>query len=340
MSAASALRRGPSSTGSATAVEKSGVSAPSGRRDAIRNRLLDWYARHQRDLPWRRTRDPYAILVSEVMLQQTQVERVVPKYREFLARFPTFGALAAASRAEVIQCWVPLGYNRRAVRLQELARTVEQLGGLPERAEELVQLEGLGSYTAAAVACFAFGHQVPTIDTNVRRVLGRLLADELGGGEPTPRQLAEVARNILPVGRAEDWNQALMDLGATICTARTPACQRCPAADLCAGRPNLTGALEARQKRAAEARVPYSAGERFEGSSRYYRGQIVRRLSAGSASELLALDDLGHAVRADYGPGQRPWLLEVLHRLERDGLVRTERTEAAAGDEELLVGLP
>ncbi len=309
------------------------------RRPALQARLLDWYAINQRALPWRETRDPYAILVSEVMLQQTQVERVIPKYREFLERFPGFAALAAASRAEVIQCWVPLGYNRRAVRLHELARAVVQRGGLPEEPTELEQLEGLGAYTAAAVACFAFGRQVPAVDTNVRRVLGRILSSGGYDVQPSARRCAELAREVLPVGRAEDWNQALMDLGATICTARAPACQRGPVADLCAARPWLAEGKGESEKRAAEAKAPYAAAERFEGSSRYYRGQIVRRLGALETGRLMSVDALGSAIRADYSPVERPWLLSMLRALQSDGLARLHGGEDLGG-EELLVGLP
>src|SRR5438046_505637 len=152
---------------------------------AARQRLLDWYAASARPLPWRSTRDPYAVLVSELMLQQTQVARVLPKYRDFLARFPTVMALAEAPRADVIRAWAPLGYNLRAVRLHEVARQAAGRGGdLPRGVEELGKLRGLGRYTAAAVACFAFGAQVPVLDTNVRRVLGRVFL-----GEPDPRSL-------------------------------------------------------------------------------------------------------------------------------------------------------
>jgi A/G-specific adenine glycosylase len=275
------------------------------------------------------------------MLQQTQVERVIPKYRQFLERFPSFAALAAASRAEVIQCWVPLGYNRRAVRLHELARAVVQRGGLPEEPAELERLEGLGAYTAAAVACFAFGRQVPAVDTNVRRVLSRIISGGGDDAQPSARQCAELARDVLPVGRAEDWNQALMDLGATICTARAPACRRCPVADLCAARPGLAEGegRGASAKRAAEAKAPYAAAERFEGSSRYYRGQIVRRLGALEAGGLMDVDALGCAIRADYSPVERPWLLNMLRALQSDGLARLHGGEELGG-EELLVGLP
>ncbi|HXG03035.1 MAG TPA: A/G-specific adenine glycosylase [Candidatus Binatia bacterium] len=197
----------------------------------FQRRLLAWYARHGRDLPWRRTRDPYRVLVSEVMLQQTQVERVVPKYREFLRRYPTLADLAAAHVADVRRLWYPLGYNARPVRLHRIAcEAMARYGGrLPDTREALQALPGVGRYTAGAVLAFAYGRDEPVLDTNVRRVLGRVF---LG-----PRRLArlrgtrtlwDLAAAVLPPGRAYDFNQALMDFGATWCTARAPRCAACP----------------------------------------------------------------------------------------------------------------
>ena len=175
----------------------------------IEKALLAWYEVHGRDLPWRRTRDPYAILVSEVMLQQTQVERVLPRYLAWLERWPTAEALAAAARADVIRAWQGLGYNRRAVALHEAARTVAS-DGWPQ---DLTELAGVGRYTADAVSCFAFGARVLPVDTNVRRV------QERSGGSFTGRSAA-----------------ALMDLGATVCLARIPRCGDCPLARSCPSR--------------------------------------------------------------------------------------------------------
>src|SRR2546429_8996442 len=142
----------------------------------VHSSLLRWYAAEQRDLPWRSTQDAYAILVSEIMLQQTQVERVLPKYQQFLAAFPTLADLAAASTAEVISVWVPLGYNMRAVRLQSIARQVmnEHAGSIPDSIEELLTLKGIGRYTAGAIVCFAFKQQVAMVDTNIHRLLQRI----------------------------------------------------------------------------------------------------------------------------------------------------------------------
>src|SRR5947209_6341763 len=193
--------------------------------------LLRWYSAEQRDLPWRSTNDPYAILVSEIMLQQTQVDRVLPKYHQFLQAFPTLADLARASTADVISVWVPLGYNRRAISLQSIARQViaEYDGRIPDTIDELLKLKGIGRYTAGAIACFAYHKQVATVDTNIRRVLHRIF---LGLEHPEPRlndtHMLTLAEQVLPTGEAYNWNQSLMDLGATICTGNNPQCTRCP----------------------------------------------------------------------------------------------------------------
>ncbi len=206
-------------------------------RSRFRRRLLHWYGRHRRDLPWRRTEDPYHILVSEIMLQQTQVERVVPKYHEFLDRYPTLEALAGSAPDDVRRLWYPLGYNVRPLNLHGIAReAVASYGGrLPDDAGALRGMRGIGRYTAGALLCFAYGRAVPIVDTNVRRVLGRVF---LG-----PRRLArlrgqkamwDLAGALVPRRRSYDYNQALMDFGATWCTARAPRCRPCPMKRFCA----------------------------------------------------------------------------------------------------------
>ncbi|HYM69277.1 MAG TPA: A/G-specific adenine glycosylase [bacterium] len=212
------------------------------RRLAFQRRLLAWYRRHQRDLPWRRTRNPYHILVSEIMLQQTQVPRVIPKYREWLRRYPSIEALAAAGTREVREAWYPLGYNVRPIRLREIAReAVRRHGGrIPRTREALLALKGIGPYTAGAVLSFAFKQDAPILDTNVRRVLRRVFAGDRA--RPSERALWALAAEVLPRGRAYDFNQGLMDLGATVCTARRPRCGRCPLAKRCASYP-MEGAV-------------------------------------------------------------------------------------------------
>jgi A/G-specific adenine glycosylase len=231
--------------------------------------LLDWYGRVARDLPWRRTADPYAILVSEVMLQQTQVARVVPRYETWLERWPTAEALAAAPLADVLAAWVGLGYNRRAKALWEAARVVAERGW----PEDLTELPGVGAYTAAAVGSFAFGRRVLAIDTNARRVFARW------GFEPDE-------------GFAE-LNQAVMELGATVCRAHEARCDACPVT-VCGSRG------------AAVVRPPRQARVRFEDTERYARGRVLAALA-----------------------GREPWpdalgaerIERALAGLERDGLV-------------------
>ncbi len=216
-------------------VPRPAVEIAPARRRAFQRRLLAWYRRHQRDLPWRRTRNPYHILVSEVMLQQTPVSRVIPKYREWLRRYPSLDGLARATTREVREAWSPLGYNVRPLRLREIARTaLRRHGGrIPRTREELLALKGIGPYTAGAVLSFAFKQDAAILDTNVRRVFRRVFLGETAGPRPD-RILWEIARALLPRGRAYDFNQALMDLGATVCTARRPRCPVCPLARLCA----------------------------------------------------------------------------------------------------------
>ena len=213
---------------------------PPADRQWFRRRLLAWYRRHGRDLPWRQTRDPYRILVSEVMLQQTQVDRVLPKYHEWLEKYPTMHALASAPEADVSQTWRPLGYNIRPRRLHAIAReSVERYGGeLPGDEETLRSFKGIGAYTAGAVLSFAFGHRAAILDTNVARVLFRVF---VGRGNPKAhamrRHLWDVSRTVLPVRNVFDINQALMDFGATSCTARKPRCKACPMRSGCAAYP-------------------------------------------------------------------------------------------------------
>ncbi|HVR21671.1 MAG TPA: A/G-specific adenine glycosylase [Polyangiaceae bacterium] len=202
----------------------------------IRRKLLGWYDRHRRDLPWRRSRDPYAIWVSEVMLQQTQVKTVLGHYARFLERFPTLSALAKARDADVLHAWQGLGYYSRARRLHAAARAVRQRHGgrIPHDRATLLELPGVGAYSAGAVASIAFGERVPVVDGNVVRVLTRLFALRGDPGRaPLKARLWELAAELVPVRRPGDFNQALMELGATVCSPRDPACERCPLAREC-----------------------------------------------------------------------------------------------------------
>ncbi len=256
-----------------------------------RNRaLLAWYAERGRTLPWRLTTDPYAVLVSEVMLQQTQVERVVPHYERFLATYPKVEDLAAADFAEVARLWSGLGYNTRAKRLQETARTIAA-SGWPTTAADLASLPGVGPYTAAAIASFAFGERVAAVDTNLKRVLSRWHGDVLNGQALSAIAAADLADD------AASWNQAMMDLGATMCRPRKPSCSVCPVAAWCAG---------------PETYEPPRPQPRFEGSLRQIRGAVMRRLVAGDATfdEIVATSGFrGEAVE------------EALAGLIDDGLI-------------------
>lgn len=201
--------------------------------------LLDWYACHARDLPWRGHSDPYAVWVAEIMLQQTQVDTVIPYFQRWMARFPTLRALAEASQQEVLAAWEGLGYYSRARSLHRAARLVvaEYGGELPREVTALRKLPGIGRYTAGAIASIAFGLDEAALDGNVRRVLARLFdVTEPARSPAGERRLWELAAAHLPRGRAGDYNQALMDLGATLCTPRHPDCPRCPLAAICQAR--------------------------------------------------------------------------------------------------------
>jgi A/G-specific adenine glycosylase len=317
----------------------------------LQRRLLEWFAATARDLPWRHTRDPYRVLVAEMMLQQTQVERVRPKYAAFLAAFPTLSDLAAAPTAEVIRLWAGLGYNRRALNLQRAARAVRDTygGQFPRDMAALQQLPGIGPYTAGALACFAFEQDVAFMDTNIRRVLQRLL---LGPPEPAPaasqsvrdRSLLSTAEQMIPAGQGWAWNQALMELGALVCTAAAPTCWRCPLRDDCRAYAAWRQADEAAFAAPASNGAPYAAparptrrvaerrAEPFVGSNRYYRGRVLEHLRGLPPGERISLARLGPLLRDDYAPTLHDeWLRTLVAGLVRDGLV------AQGGDE---VGLP
>ncbi|HMF96445.1 MAG TPA: hypothetical protein VKE96_19225 [Vicinamibacterales bacterium] len=214
------------------------IPASSDRR-RFRRRLLTWYRRHGRDLPWRKTDDPYHILVSEIMLQQTQVDRVLPKYAEWLDKYPSMQVLAAAPEHEVAATWRPLGYNIRPRRLQSIAReSVAKYGGqLPPDEATLRSFKGIGQYTAGAIRSFAFRERAAILDTNVARVLFRMF---VGTGDPKrhamKRHLWAVSDAMVPVREVFDFNQALMDFGAMVCVARDPKCLMCPMKTDCAWR--------------------------------------------------------------------------------------------------------
>lgn len=233
--AVAARRAGTKARGKRTAGTTASLAKVSpGLKRRFQTRLLKWYREYGRDLPWRKTSDPYHILVSEVMLQQTQVDRVIPKYHEFLERYPSFEALARAPVEEVRETWYPLGYNIRPHRLHSIAcETVARYGGrLPRDHDELLSFKGIGRYTAGAVRSFAFNEDAPILDTNVMRVLHRVF---IGRGKPQAQKarLWALSEALIPKGQGYDFNQALMDFGAMLCTARDPYCLLCPMKTLC-----------------------------------------------------------------------------------------------------------
>jgi A/G-specific adenine glycosylase len=207
---------------------------PAARRDAIRRRLVEWYRIGHRDLPWRRTRDPYRIWLSEAMLQQTRVDAVIPYYERFVARFPDLRALATADEDDVLKQWAGLGYYSRARNLKRAAEIVvrEHGGALPRDADSLRALPGIGPYTVGAIRSIAFRDPAPIVDGNVTRVLARLTAT----ARPDPRDLWSMAAELVPAERPDLFNQALMELGALVCTPRAPRCTDCPLTRTCAAR--------------------------------------------------------------------------------------------------------
>jgi len=296
----------------------------------IARRLLHWDRRNGRaNLPWRIGRDPYRTVVSEFMLAQTQVDRVVPKFEAFAARFPDFSSLARASAADVVREWKGLGYNSRAVRLRRLAEVVvERYGGeLPQDRESLRSLPGVGAYTAAAIRAFAFDIDDAPIDTNIRRIVNRLFFGLEYPQAAEPRKVDARAREVLPAGRAHDWNSALMDLGATICSARAPKCLVCPLRNDCAASP-IDGAQLERLRAAAASRRP-TGNLPFEHTARYARGRIVDRLRELPPGERISLLDLHRAV-GPVMPGRSvDEIREFVAALARDGLVTDDGTSVA-----------
>jgi A/G-specific adenine glycosylase len=297
----------------------------------LHKRVLGWFEEHGRPFPWRDRRDPYATMVAEVMLQQTQTGRVTPAYEAFLKRFPDVSRLAHAPAMDVIQAWKGLGYNKRAVNLQRAAQVIEHEGGgaFPSSPPELRKLPGLGEYSANAIACFAFDAQVPVIDVNVERVLSRA-ALGLDPDRADAKKLRGVAERWLPAGEAYRWNQALMDVGALLCRIDKPLCAKCPLKTSCR--------YAAAGKNKRRAPVATRTGEPFEGSRRQKRGGIVDALRA-SASKGISLGALGHAIHPNGQDRDLSWLVELLEGLERDGLV-TMSDSARRGSARGLVRLP
>ncbi|MBI3342622.1 hypothetical protein HY032_00500 [Candidatus Gottesmanbacteria bacterium] len=257
----------------------------------FQHRIFLWWKTYRRDLPWRRTHDPYRIMVSEVMLQQTQVLRVLPKYIEFLDAFPTVFSLASASPAQVLRIWKGMGYNRRALYLHKAARAIvtEHHGTFPISEHELVRLSGLGTYTARAILVFAYAQEVPLVDTNIRQIITHFFFEDQRRKESV---IEEVARQILPEGKSWEWHQALMDYGAL----------------------ELQKVNGKRQKE-RKNQIP------FKDSNRYFRGRIIDRLREGEISEKKLINELGKTSTKPVA-----FLHSIFDSLIKDGLIeRTSR---------------
>jgi A/G-specific adenine glycosylase len=300
------------------------TARPAGARSAptraLRAALLAWFDREGRALDFRSggSPEPWAVLVSEVMAQQTQVGRVDAKWRAFMGRFPTPASLASAPTGDVIRAWRGLGYNRRAIDLQRAARAiVEAGGGVPGDVTTLEALPGIGPYTARAVAAIAFGRPVGAVDVNVWRVLGRLLGT--GAGPVSPRELQAAADALVDPARTADWTHAVMDLGATICRRVRPACAECPLRAWCAFASGAVPTASAEPRRPApEARRPVP----FAATTRWLRGRIVERLCSAPPGTSVAF----HGPLGVHPPAA---VSAALAALAVEGLVELDGVDAA-----------
>jgi len=278
---------------------------------AFQTKILDWYALHQRDLPWRKTRDPYRILISEIMSQQTQLSRVVPKYEAWIMAFPTIEDLSKASVSEVLKYWSGLGYNRRALHLKKTAEIITEKykGVFPKSEKELLRLPGIGQYTARAVLCFAFDQQVTVVDTNVRKVILTQILDlnysesqdlklsdnksQLGDRKIDEKMFEEIATQLLPYDRAYEWNQALMDYAAVVLK---------------------------------KEKIPIPKQSKYIGSHRYYRSKVLKVLLEKKS---VKVDVIGELIKNDYTIAERDWLEKLLKELKKEGFIFWEKDSIA-----------
>ena len=251
----------------------------------FQKKILTWYHEHQRDLPWRQTRNPYYIFISEVMSQQTQITRVVPKYETWIETLPTITSLANAPVAQVLQLWSGLGYNRRALNLKKAAEIIDRDfdGKFPQKEEQLLSLPGVGQYTARAILCFAFDQQVAVVDTNVRKVIvTQFLKEE---SLDNPKTIQAIAEQLVPKRQAYEWNQALMDYAGTVLK---------------------------------KEKISIPKQSKFIGSHRYYRGQILKVLLA---KKQVSIKDIGVLIKKDYTISEKEWLEKLLDELIEEGFI-------------------
>jgi A/G-specific adenine glycosylase len=293
------------------------------RLGRIRMLLLDWYEEHGDDFPWRSRRDPYAALVAAVCSQQTQIARVLVLYEGWMAAFPTVEAAAGATRERVLRVWGRGGFPRRSVALHEASRIclLEHDGALPRDPEALLALPGVGPFTAAIVRCYGFGEDAVAVDTNIVRVIGRLVFGDLQPATETPPAAIELAAaRLLRPGTAARWNPALMEYGAKVCSPR-PRCLSCPVGHLCAARPRFL---------AGEAAEPVRAQPAFEGSNRQWRGRILRELRAPANEGGMRVATL--AARLASEDSERGRVRRLLLALRDDGLAWSRAGRCGLGE--------
>jgi len=291
------------------------------QRKDYQHSISAWYKRMARDLPWRHTSDPYRIAVSEVMSQQTQIDRVVVKYHEWLQVFPTIVELAKAEQGAVLRQWKGLGYNSRAIRLHQFAiAVVEQYDGVvPASFDELVALPGIGPYTAGAIMVFAFRVPMSFVDTNIKRIVHRVfVGEEVTGWKKKEREMKELCREVYDDEDSYTYHQGLMDLGATICKASKPRCEECPVNHVCTARTSLE-----KNEEIFKRRVPYTKSkQRFEDTNRFIRGRIIDHLREyHQATEQEVLEKLRTLKKE---AEEERWL-QIIASLEKEGLIRREQ---------------
>jgi A/G-specific adenine glycosylase len=289
--------------------------------------ILRWFGQHGRDLPWRRTREHYPILVSEIMLQQTQVDHVIPKYLNFLARFPTAADLARATPRDVILQWSGLGYNRRALYLQQAAAQMvaNYHGQLPSTIEELRRLPGVGPYTAGALLSFAYRRDQAALDTNIRRVIHRFFAGpEIPTQQIPDSELIHWAQSIIPRGTGWRWNHAMMDFGARVCTAKQPKCDACPLQRTCASAFKIQAVL-ATPRRRTKRRPEPAPNSTPHVPNRIYRGRIVEWLRQQDPEKTAAGQTVAKQIKPNFQRDEWEWFCGLLKDLERDGLIKVAR---------------
>lgn len=298
------------------------------------NTILDWYAIHKRDLPWREQGlDPYWVVVAEIMLQQTQVPRVIEKYKEFLSKFPTIYDLAGASRESVILAWRGLGYNRRALMLQQFAQEVVRLydGKIPQVPEALIKLSGIGPYAAGSIASFAFNRPDPAIDVNVRRIYMRFFhgRDEgLPMAKEEEKKLYTLVKSSIPDNQSCDLHNALMDFGSLVCLRDAPKCSECVLRKSCGFFP-LYSIKKEKVLFVAEKKVEKGMIENGRHiPNRIFRGRIVEFVRKHAGEEVLLLE-LGCAVKKDFVDSEEGWLVELCSKLEKEGMITVVRKGVA-----------